>query len=216
MGYGWGVMARHGSRNALFAPEALDAILSRAGESRFARVHPPVPMTVWRKAVGARIAEHARPVCFQSGALVLRVATSVWAHELSFLAEDVLARLRTFGVEARALRFRVGPLPSVERPPERRVSRSVPRAAAIPDELAQTLLRVEDPSLRAAIERAAGSNLAWQFSVRPPPDAPVSEALRAARAPRSSAGETSPPDRASPGARAGAPHKRAGERDRSR
>lgn len=198
------------------APEALEAILSRAGESRFARVRPPVPMTVWRKAVGARIAEHARPMALQGGTLILRVATSVWAHELSFLAEDVLGRLRALGIQAKTLRFRVGPLPAVERPPERRISRAVPHAADIPDELARTLRKVADPGLRAVIERAAGSNLAWQSSVREPPVAEISEALRAARVPRSSGGGTSPPDRATPAARGAAPRKRGGERDRSR
>jgi hypothetical protein len=103
--------------------------------------------------VGARIAEHARPLSLQGGTLVLLVATSVWAHELSFLTEDVLGRLRALGVHARTLRFRVGSLPAVERPPERRLSRAVPRPAGIPDELAQTLRLVKDQGLRTAIER---------------------------------------------------------------
>ena len=157
-------------RPPLFAPEALDSILARAGESRFARVRPPVPSEVWREAVGARIAEHARPVWLQGGTLVLRVASSVWAHELSFLAEELLARLRRLGVEARALRFRVGPMPAPPYPTERRIARRVPTGTAIPPEVALALARVDDGSLRAAIARAAAANLAWQAAVQTPPD----------------------------------------------
>jgi hypothetical protein len=208
-------MRKH-SREPLFAPEPLDSILARAGESRFARVRPPVPTNLWREAVGARIAEHARPVWLQGGTLVLRVASSVWAHELSFLAEDVCVRLRRCGIQAHALRFRVGPLPELARPTELRVARRVPTAAAIPPEVAGALSRVDDEPLRAAIARAASSNLAWQSTVQVAPAEEVSEAMRAARAPRFVEEETSPLGRAWPAARANAPHRRATERDRSR
>src|SRR5258708_7674148 len=114
---------RRRSRETLAAPEPLDTILSRAGESRFARVRPPVSAKVWRDAVGARIADRARPVWLYGGTLVLRVPSSVWAHELSLLADEVCDRLRRHGVHVRALRFRVGPLPALERPPERRLAR---------------------------------------------------------------------------------------------
>jgi hypothetical protein len=197
-------------------PEALDSILARAGESRFARVRPPVSSALWREAVGARIAEHARPVWLQGGTLVLRVASSVWAHELSFLAEEVLARLRRLGVDARALRFRVGPLPAPAQPAERRIARRVPGGTAIPPEVARVLDRVDDEPLRAAIARAASTNLAWQSLVQTPPEEEVSEAKRAARAPRFAEEETSRPDPAWRVARAGSPRTRAGGRDRSR
>ncbi len=207
---------RKGSRQPLARPEPIDAILSRAGESRFARVRPAVPEHLWRQAVGARIAEHARPVGLNAGALVLRVANSVWAHELSFLAEEVLARLRALGVDARTLRFRVGPVPAIDRPPERRVARCVPTGAVVPPELARALVAVGDDALRGAIERAAVSNLAWQSLVRKAPEGGVSEAQRAVRAPLFAEAETSPPGRASPVARGAARHRRAGPRDRSR
>jgi hypothetical protein len=197
-------------------PEALDAILARAGESRFARVRPPVPSNLWREAVGARIAEHARPVWLQGGTLVLRVASSVWAHELSFLAEEVLARLRRLGVDARTIRFRVGSVPAPAHAPERRIARRVPTGTAIPPELSRVLERVDDPPLRVAIARAASANLAWQSAVQTPPDEDVSEAKRAARAPRFAEEETSRPGQASPGGRAGSPRTRAAGRDRSR
>jgi hypothetical protein len=207
---------RRPSRKPLAAPEPLDTILSRAGESRFARVRPPVSAKVWRDAVGARIAERAQPVWLHSGTLVLRVPSSVWAHELSLLADEVCARLRQHGVDARALRFRVGPLPPLERPPERRMARTVPAGRVLPAELGPALERVEDDALRTTIARAAATNLAWQSVACAAPAQHVSEALRAARAPRSAEEETSPPDPASPGAREAEQRTRASESSRPR
>ena len=125
-------MARR-SRFPLSAPEPLRAILDRAGENRFARTREAIPVALWRDAVGARIAERALPVSLEDGMLLLRVPTSVWANELSLLADDVCARLQERGVVARELRFRVGAVPAVERPPERRIARAVPVIREIPD-----------------------------------------------------------------------------------
>src|SRR5260370_33659531 len=97
-------------RPHLHAPESLTAILDRAGESRFARAHSPIAPKLWRDAVGARIAERAHPVSIYGGVLLLRVPSSVWAHELSLLSETVGERLRERGVAGRELRFRVGAL----------------------------------------------------------------------------------------------------------
>ena len=204
------------SRPSMASPEPLGAILSRSGENRFARVRPPVSAQVWRDAVGPRIADRARPVWLHDGLLVLRVPSSVWAHELSLLAEEVCGRLRQRGVDARTLRFRVGPLPPIERPVERRVARTVPTERVIPPEVARALLAVEDEGLRAAIGRAAAANLAWQSLVRAAPEGNVTEARRGARAPRSSEKETSPPDRGTPAAREGAPHTLGGAANRPR
>jgi hypothetical protein len=204
------------SRQRLVAPEAMEAILDRAGESRFARARSPIALKVWRDAVGARIADRARPVSLWGGVLLLRVPTSVWAHELSLLAGEVCTRLRERGIEARELRFRVGALEAVERPPERRVARAVPTSFAIPPELTHALDDVGDDSLRAAIERAAAANLAWQSVTRPAPPQEVSEARRAVRAPRGAVTETARPARATPASRASAPRTRGDGRDRSR
>jgi len=207
---------RTGRRFNLAQPEALDAILTRAGESRFSRTRPPFDDALWRDAVGARIADRAQPVSLVDGTLVLRVHNSVWAHELSLLTETVCARLRERGVQAARLRFRVGEPALAARRVEPRITRSVPTVRALPPELAQALVDVDDMDLRASIARAAAANLAWQTMATPAPEMPVSEARRAARAPRDAGSGTAPPDRSSPASRAGAPGRRAGDRDRSR
>jgi hypothetical protein len=201
-------------------PEPLEAILSRSGENRFARVRPPVAAKLWRDAVGARIADRACPVWLHAGMLVLRVPSSVWAHELSLLADEICARLRERGVDVRSLRFRVGPLAPLERPPERRMARSVPTERTIPSELAPALGLVADDALRGAIASAAATNLAWQSAAGSPVPADasvqVSAAQRAVRAPRSAEAETSPPDPAPPAVRASGQRTRASEPNRSR
>jgi hypothetical protein len=203
-------------RERLVVPEPMEAILDRAGESRFARSRSPIALKVWRDAVGPRIAERARPLLLWDGVLLLRVPSSVWAHELSLLAGEVCGRLRDRGVEARELRFRVGALEPVERPPERRVARAVPTPLAVPPEVARALDRMGDDGLRACIERAAAANLAWQSVSGRAPAQEISEARRAARAPRGAATETSPRARAIPASRGGAPHTRGDGRGRSR
>jgi hypothetical protein len=202
-------------RPPLRAPEAIEAILERAGESRFARQSSPVSRNLWREAVGARIAERAHPVSISDGLLLLRVPSSTWAHELSLLAEVVCGRLRERGVDVRDLRFRVGALPNVERPPERRLARSVPVRTALPSELASTLRDVDDEGLRATIASAAAANLAWQTVLHAAKEQ-LNEGQRGVRAPRFSEGEIAPQARASgasPEADSGTP---ANERDRRR
>jgi hypothetical protein len=207
---------RRRPRQPLAEPEALDAILGRTGENRFARSRPPFDTKLWRDAVGARISERAQPIAIQDGSLLLRVPNSVWAHELSMLSEDVCSRLRERGVEVRRLRFRVGDPPLAERRPEPRISRSVPAVRALPAELTHTLGAVGDEGLREAIAAAAAANLAWQSVAGPAPELPVSEARRAARAPRGAGSETAPPARTSQASREGAPRSPSSERGRRR
>ncbi len=203
-------------RTPLAAPESVEGILDRAGESRFAIARPAVAPRVWRAAVGARIAERAAPVSLYAGVLLLRVPSSVWAHELSLLSAELCERLREHGVEARELRFRVGAVPPVERPPERRSVRSVPQAKPVPPEVEGPLARVRDEALRSEIARAIGANLAWQTAARRAPDRPLTEAMPAARAPRSAERETAPQGRATPASREAPPRNRGGGSDRLR
>jgi Dna[CI] antecedent DciA-like protein len=209
-------------RYPLKAPEPLRAILQRAGENRFARAREAIPAALWRDAVGPRIAERAWPISLEGGVLLLRVPSSVWANELSLLSVEICARLLERSVTVRELRFRVGTVPAVERPPERRTVRAAPSPRdlpALPDDLARVLASVNDTDLRRVIESAAAANLAWQSVTRPVKDerdSPVSEAQRAARAPRSAGGESAPPDRTSPASPAAPPSTRATGPDRSR
>jgi hypothetical protein len=189
---GFSVMRRR-RRKRMVAPEALEQVLARAGEDRFAPNRAPLPPHVWAAAVGARIAERTRPLAIENGVLIVRAATSVWASELSLLSDALIARLHRAGVNVRALRFRVGPVEPPERTIEIRTAK-VPRPTELDPRVARTIARVKDDDLRETIAEAARTNLAWQaFNV---PEIPVANATpRAARAPRDAETESAPPDR---------------------
>jgi hypothetical protein len=189
-------MARR-RRPKLRAPEALQNVLARAGEDRFAPNRAPLPPHVWAAAVGPRIAERTRPIAIEGGVLVVRAATSVWASELSLLSDALLARIRAAGVSVRGLRFRVGTIEPPERASELRAAK-VPGPTPLDPQVARMLARVPDEELRAAIAEAARTNLAWQAwgaSGEPAPGATA--APRAARAPRAAEIESAPPARKS-------------------
>ena len=162
-------MAKRRRRRNLKEPEGIETLIGRAGENRFAKRRVVIPVADWRAAVGPRIADRARPVSLERGVLVVMVATSVWASELSMLAGELVARLLARGVAVTSLRFRVGSMDPVDRPPERRTTRRIPPPAPLPEGLKEDVLAIADDELRAIISAAASANLAWQdFTVKQP------------------------------------------------
>lgn len=147
-------------RPRLDVPEAIGVVIDRSGEDRFASTRAPIAEHAWRRAVGARIADRAKPISLENGVLVVKVATSAWAHELSLMKVDLLRPLATHGVKD--IRFKVGTIEAPRQPTEQRKSRAVPTPAVITGELAANIAKVEDPELRELIAIAAGSSIAWQ------------------------------------------------------
>ncbi len=180
-------------RQPLRRPEGIEDVLSRSGDARFARIRAPISARLWREAVGGRIASRAEPIRVEQGVLVVRVASSVWASELSLLSEAILARLRVAGLDVKRLHFRVGEIAPPDRPPERRRTTRAPAAVPLPPDLAHHLAAIEDPDLRGAIEESARMNLAWQRETEPVPASQASGAPRAARVPRGAGTGSAPP-----------------------
>ena len=50
----------------------------------------------WREIMGPDLAARATPECIRNGTLVVRVASSAWAQELSFQKHVILHRLNKF------------------------------------------------------------------------------------------------------------------------
>jgi predicted nucleic acid-binding Zn ribbon protein len=50
----------------------------------------------WKEIVGEVIAARSRPECLRRKSLVIRVQSSVWAQELSFLKEVIIRRMQPF------------------------------------------------------------------------------------------------------------------------
>lgn len=118
----------------------------------------------WTRLVGPRIAGRTRVGKLERGVLTVKVASSSWSNELSFLKGPLLDKLKGAGYEITDLRFRVdqiaddvsakrshplakGPQPKAPAPP-------------LPPELLKRLESVEDPNLRAVIAEAARASLA--------------------------------------------------------
>ncbi|WP_433937878.1 DUF721 domain-containing protein [Sorangium cellulosum] len=147
-----------------------------------------MPFRDWEAAVGSRIAARARPLKLERGVLHVRAASSTWAQELSMLGDAITTQLRARGLPVHSLRFRVGKVDPVARPPWREEVRPAPKEAPLPVEVRRELGKVPDPELRDAIAKAAARNLGWQeaeASARPrnaPPPVPPAASSPAARA----------------------------------
>jgi hypothetical protein len=131
----------------------LDGSAQAAARASGASIGP----TLWRRIVGARIAERTRPGRLRAGTLNVGVASAVWAHELSFFTEQIIVRAKESGLDVKSVRFYVTPMDSATA-----ARRHAPPAPAVPlpDELRTRLQTVDDPELRAVIADAASHWLA--------------------------------------------------------
>jgi hypothetical protein len=112
--------------------------------------------TEWERLVGERISRRTRVGTVRQGTLTIYAATASWANELTFLTDDILARLEPTGLGVNKLRFRVKELG----PPQpgfgaRRKAPAPPPRAPLPAALIERLEKVDDPELRQAIAEAA-------------------------------------------------------------
>jgi hypothetical protein len=189
-------------------PETIDAILARAGESRFSPRQAPISIVLWREAVGPRIADQTVPVSLDGRTLLVRTRSSTWASELSMLSETILGRLRQMGVKVDRLVFRTGKIELPQRPVERRTTRQIPPPAVLPSVLRRELEGVGDDDLRESIRAAAAQSIAYS--------AWINESQRDAPAPRGAGTKTAPQDPASSADHEAAPRTRGDGRDRSR
>ncbi|HMA92722.1 MAG TPA: DUF721 domain-containing protein [Polyangiaceae bacterium] len=119
----------------------------------------PLDACTWREAIGERIATRSSPEHLRDGVLTLRVASSVWAQELSLLSQTIIERLAPLGFRVQSIRCRVGALDQTEA--RRRVAPPAPRMPPVelPPELNAELNRIDDPDLRTTIESAARAQL---------------------------------------------------------
>jgi len=69
---------------------ALHSVLNRYGASREIREHRI--LIFWSKIVGERVAAHTTPDALSKGTLWVRVDSSSWMHQLSFLKEEIQAK----------------------------------------------------------------------------------------------------------------------------
>lgn len=143
----------HGNSEA--AAGLADAALRRVIPDE--RIKATRVQLAWSRAIPLRVQKVAWPVSFAArDTLVLNVVDNQWLHELSYLRDDLLRRLRAAcdGIKIADLRLRVGEvevLPTPERPPP-------PLKAALSPEPQRSTIdameSVTDPQLRQAIANA--------------------------------------------------------------
>ena len=118
-------------------------------------------ITDWPAIVGSAMALHTLPLGIRfpkgervDGVLEIKVAASAFSTQLQHLAPLVVERVNGyFGWRAvDRLKLRHGPLPKLDRPQSRQPTVAAPAARQA------VLERVEDPELRAVLERL-GSHL---------------------------------------------------------
>ena len=119
----------------------------------------------WPTVVGDAVARHAWPLRIaRDGTLHVATASSTWAHELGFLSDEILERLRAqLGTDAPTkLRCAVGPIPEVDRSDEESPE-PLPDEDDMPfevrSEAAAVASAITDPELREVVARAARASL---------------------------------------------------------
>lgn len=131
-------------------PDSLRSALSRRIDEDSRLQH------AWHARVPEPLASHAHPVRYAAGLLFVHVDTPAWASRFRHQQPALIASLRSNPV-FRALtniRFRVIPRkpPISNVPPRSQPTRLSPEAAKV---VSQTASTIEDPGLRAALERLA-------------------------------------------------------------
>jgi hypothetical protein len=69
---------------------------------------------VWSEAVGPQIAVQTLPEQIRRGVLLVKVASSVWMHQLQFLKKDILQKFNSLYGEGtvQSLHFSIGEVPA--------------------------------------------------------------------------------------------------------
>ncbi len=145
------------------APATLGDVLVGTEEIFAQRSGSAIRRAEWTAIVGSRIASRTRVGKLNRGVLTVKVASSAWSNELSFLKTQLLAKLNRAGHEITDLRFFVDQIAddaqSKKRHPLAKPAKYDVAPAPLPDELVQRLKDVEDPNLRAVIAEAARASL---------------------------------------------------------
>jgi hypothetical protein len=115
-------------------------------------------LDIWRRAVGPQIASQTHPDTLKRGVLFVRVSAPVWLHQLQFMKEEILDRIKVLNEseEVRNLRFCIGEIP----PSLPGGTEAHPHDPVLPPltgrdrtMMRESLERVRDPELRAILER---------------------------------------------------------------
>ena len=118
----------------------------------------------WADIAGVDVAKNSHPAQIQGDTLLVTTRSSAWSQQLSYLTEELLARInaRLPDSDISRVRFRVGKLPVPSRRPGRSMATSSPRGAderPAPADAAEAVARFRsDVAGAERAKRAAGWN----------------------------------------------------------
>ncbi len=99
-------------RKGSSTPRLLGEILPEALKKK--ALHLPVKdrslIDAWNRAVGPQIGAKAQPDRLRDGVLYVRVANSVWMHELQFMKQEIISKLNGIlgGTKVAQIRYFIG------------------------------------------------------------------------------------------------------------
>jgi hypothetical protein len=115
-------------------------------------------LAIWRGAVGPQIASQTHPDSLKRGVLFVRVSAPVWMHQLQFMKEEILDKIKEHSSpeEIHNLHFSIGEIPA---PPSGGANPPAPDPDLPPltgrdrTMMSESLDAVRDPELRVILER---------------------------------------------------------------
>ncbi len=156
---------RRGPRHLLRASDLVGDLLDRNGARRELREHRIA--THWKSIVGPRVSARTLPDNLSKGVLWVRVTSSAWLHELSFLKDELLARINNSLGDPpiiKEVRFHLGarrpdggellPTVAIRRPALAKRPLPSPAQGKRLDEIERETGTVADDELREAIREA--------------------------------------------------------------
>jgi predicted nucleic acid-binding Zn ribbon protein len=119
---------------------------------------------LWKRAVGPQIGAQTRPDTIKRGVLYVRVSAPVWKHQLQFMKEEILCKIRELSGpdEIRNLYFSIGEIPV---PLSGAVQAAEPQPVSPPvlkrdrTMIQESLETIHDPELRTILERVMAKEI---------------------------------------------------------
>lgn len=150
-------MARRGSRNR---PQPLSDILQFVLKKQKIPVHfeDKTLRRIWNQAVGPQVSAQTAPMHVKRGALYVKVATSVWMHQLVFLKDEIIVKFNEISNRdpISAIHFSIGEVSAKPRRPAADAMPPISFDALKPRDqqtIRDSLAAIADPELKAVFER---------------------------------------------------------------
>ncbi|MDD5170061.1 MAG: DUF721 domain-containing protein [Syntrophales bacterium] len=113
---------------------------------------------IWNEAVGPQISAQTAPVHVKRGALYVKVATSVWMHQLQFLKEEIIQKFNQISGRdpISAIHFSLGEVPSTPKSTDTETYGPIPLGPLKPRDqriIKESLEAIADTELKEILER---------------------------------------------------------------